>query len=349
MKRLIIAAVGLSLGLGGLSGDVLAQTNSGLVVIDDASGSNGTNRLSGNCEMSGSGRDRLVTCTDLRPGRGVEVTDSPSETEPVATDVTPATAPPAEAASAPETTEMAVATETDRDADNYADALEPKAGLDPTTADTDADHVADGDEFTLYQTDPTIADTDGDGALDGEELFGSHTNPLLWEDGSDTAATSEPVANSDSATTSEPAASSDLTSSEPAAEPASESAPVAETTTPAETTEPLTTAPATTDKEAAYAEGDAVAPPPEGPTENLSATSMSLLGPDGTYRVSESSPPIITVSGETTDVSVVLAPSLDSAPAAGAESTAATETVEPLETAAPVESAEPVAADTAGA
>jgi hypothetical protein len=345
MKRLIIAAVGLSLGLGGLSGDVLAQTNSGLVVIDNASGTNGTNRLSGNCEMSGSGRDRLVTCTDLRPGRGVEVTDSPSETEPVATDVTPATAPPAEAASAPETTEMAVATETDRDADNYADALEPKAGLDPTTADTDADHVADGDEFTLYQTDPTIADTDGDGALDGEELFGSHTNPLLWEDGSDTAATSEPVANSDSATTSEPAASSDLTSSEPAAEPAS--APVAETT-PSESTEPVVADTATSDKEAAYAAGD-TAVPSEGTTENLSATSMSLLGPDGTYRVSESSPPIITVGGETTGISVELAPGLEAAPAPSAEPTAVTETMDPVETAAPVESAEPVAADTPAA
>ena len=65
------------------------------------------------------------------------------------------------------------------------------------TADTDADHVADGDEFNLYQTDPTIADTDGDGALDGEELFGRHTDPLLWDDGSTTgsepAASSEPV------------------------------------------------------------------------------------------------------------------------------------------------------------
>ena len=191
MKRLIIAAVSLSLSLVGLSGSVLAQMNSGVVVIDDASGSNGTNRIEGNCEISGSGRDRLVTCTDLRPGRGVEVTDAPSETEPVATEVTPATAPPPEGVSATETTDTAVPTATDQDADNFEDALEPEAGLDPTTADTDADHVADGDEFALYQTDPTIADTDGDGALDGEELFGSHTDPLLWED---TAADSETAA-----------------------------------------------------------------------------------------------------------------------------------------------------------
>ena len=343
MQRLFIAAVSLCLGLVGLSGGVHAQTNSGLVVIDDASGTDGTNRLGGNCEMSGSGRDRLVTCTDLRSGHGVEVTDSPPETAPVATDVTPMSAPAPEADSAPGTTERAVATATDQDADNFDDALEPEAGLDPTTADTDGDYVADGDEFSLYQTDPTIADTDGDGALDGEELFGSHTDPLLWEDGSDTAASSDPAASSDLATSSEPAA-------EPAAEPApvGESAPeVVETTPVTETAEPMATdAVAAGDKEAAYAEGDMTAPPPEGTTNDLSASSTSLLGPDGTYRVSESSPPIITVSGETTGVSVVLAPSLEPAPASVAEPTAATETVDPVETAAPVESPEPVAADT---
>jgi thrombospondin type 3 repeat protein len=331
MKRLIVAAVSLCLGLGGLNGSALAQTNSGLVVIDDASGTDGTNPLRGNCEMSGSGRDRLVTCTDLRPGRGVEVTDSPAETAPVATEVTPAPAPSAEEATAPETTETAVATLTDQDADNFDDALEPEAGLDPTLADTDGDYVADGDEFALYQTDPTLADTDGDGALDGEELFGTHTNPLLWEEGSATAATGDPAA-----------------SSEPATEAAPAAAPVAETTTPAETTAPVAADTTMSDKEAAYLAAN-TAPPPAGTTENLSATSTSLLGPDGTYRVSESSPPIITVSGETTGVSVVLAPSLEPASAAVAEPTAATETAEPVESAAPVESADPVAADTTGA
>jgi hypothetical protein len=104
----------------------------------------------------------------------------------------PAPAPVAETAPEPvadtapvETVEAvaadtAVATETDRDADNYADALEPELGLDPTSADTDGDGVADGDELTLYGTEPTVADTDGDGLRDGEELFGSHTDPLVW-------------------------------------------------------------------------------------------------------------------------------------------------------------------------
>ncbi len=90
-------------------------------------------------------------------------------------------------------TDTAVATETDLDVDNYPDALEPEAGLDPSNPDTDADGVADGDEGNIYGTNPTVADTDGDGALDGEELFGTLTNPVEWNDfsttgGNDTAA-----------------------------------------------------------------------------------------------------------------------------------------------------------------
>lgn len=106
----------------------------------------------------------------------------------------PAPAPEAEAASEPvtdsavtETSETvvadtAVATATDRDADNYADALEWDLGLDPNDADTDDDGVADGDEPNIYGTSPTVFDTDGDGASDGEELFGIFTDPLVWDD-----------------------------------------------------------------------------------------------------------------------------------------------------------------------
>jgi hypothetical protein len=177
LQRLIIAAVSFSLALGGLSGGVLAQTNSGVVVVDDASGSDGSG---GNCEVSGPDKDRTVTCTDLRPGRGVTVIDPGAETERVAKDVAPAPepAPAPEVESAPETTDRAVATATDQDADNEADELEPGLGLDPTNPDTDGDHVADGDEPRLYGTDPTRADTDGDGVSDGEELFATHTDPL---------------------------------------------------------------------------------------------------------------------------------------------------------------------------
>ena len=79
-------------------------------------------------------------------------------------------------------TDTAVATATDQDADNYADALEAELGLDPTSADSDADSVADGDEINIYGTSPTLPDTDGDGASDGEELFGTMTDPLVWDD-----------------------------------------------------------------------------------------------------------------------------------------------------------------------
>ncbi len=177
MQRLLIVAVSLSLSLGGLGGSALAQTNSGMVVIDDASGSNGTNRVEGNCEISGSGRDRLVTCTDLSPGRGTALTDPGTES----TSVAPEAAPPAAApdtGSAPPPSDMAVATATDQDADNAPDDLEPGLGLDPTNPDTDADHVADGDEGNIYGTDPLNADTDSDGVSDGEELFATHTDPL---------------------------------------------------------------------------------------------------------------------------------------------------------------------------
>ena len=184
VPRLIIAAsaaVSLSLGLGGLSGGVLAQTNSGLVVIDDASGTNGNN---GTCRDSGPRMNRTVTCTDLRPGNGVAVTDPGVEPVPAAPDVapTPAPTPAPEADSAPETTDRAVATATDQDADNAPDELEPGLGLDPSNPDTDGDGVADGDESNIYGTDPLNPDTDGDGASDGEELFGIFTDPVVWND-----------------------------------------------------------------------------------------------------------------------------------------------------------------------
>jgi hypothetical protein len=173
MKRLIIAAVSLSLSLGGLSGGVLAQTQSGVVVMDDASGTDGT------CRDSGPRRNRMNSCGDPRPDDGIIVPDPPIETAPVATDVPPPPAPAPEAESAPETTETAVASATDQDADNAPDELEPGLGLDPTNADTDGDHVADGDELNLYGTDPLNGDTDGDGVSDGEELFATHTDPLV--------------------------------------------------------------------------------------------------------------------------------------------------------------------------
>ena len=150
--------------------------------------------------------------------------------------MTPAPAPPPDA-DAPETTDTAVPTDIDQDADNYADALEPEAGLDPTTADTDADYVADGDEFNLYQTDPTVADTDGDEALDGENS---------------SAATPIPCSGM-TATTGRGPPPVSWSRTGPGIRPV-------ETSTTAESMEPVATD-ATSDKEAAYAAGDTASPP----------------------------------------------------------------------------------------
>jgi hypothetical protein len=176
VKRLIIVAFGLAVGLGGASGGVLAQ--SGPYVYDDASGESGT------CTVSGPADDTVIMCTDLRPGDGVAVVNAgvAPAPDPAAEVSAPAPEAAPEADAAPETTDMAVATATDQDADNYADELEPGLGLDPTNADTDADGVADGDELNLYETDPLVADSDGDGIFDGEELFGILTDPLVWDD-----------------------------------------------------------------------------------------------------------------------------------------------------------------------
>jgi hypothetical protein len=170
MKRLIIAiaVLALSTTLIGPSGGV-ALAQSGPVDVDDASGADG------DCTASGPPSERVVVCSDLRPGSGRAVTEPGTN----ATDVAPAPAP--DEATAPETTDTdtAVASATDQDADNAPDDLEPGLGLDPTNPDTDADGVADGDEPNIYGTDPLNPDTDGDGASDGEELFGIHTDPLV--------------------------------------------------------------------------------------------------------------------------------------------------------------------------
>ena len=184
MQRCIIAILSLSLSLVALAGAIPAQAQ-GPVVYDDASGADGT------CTAARTAGEQMIVCTDLRPGRGVTVTDPGAAPAPVTTDGSPAPAAAPEADPAPETTETAVATETtetavatatDQDADNAADELEPGLGLDPTNPDTDGDGVADGDEPTLYGTDPLNGDTDGDGAGDGEELFGIFTDPLVWDD-----------------------------------------------------------------------------------------------------------------------------------------------------------------------
>jgi hypothetical protein len=101
----------------------------------------------------------------------------------------PVAAPVEEVAAAP--VDSSVATGSDLDGDNYADALELEVGLDPNNPDGDGDGVADGDEVNIYGTDPYTWDTDGDGVSDGNELFDTRTDPLVWTDmtGTEAAAT----------------------------------------------------------------------------------------------------------------------------------------------------------------
>src|SRR3712207_1047100 len=106
MMRLIIAVLGLSLGLGGLSGAVGAQAQ-GPVVYDDASGADGT------CTTTRSPRDQMIVCTTLDPGRGVALIEPGAERAPVSEEVPPTSAPAPEPESAPTTTEAAVASATD--------------------------------------------------------------------------------------------------------------------------------------------------------------------------------------------------------------------------------------------
>src|SRR5918993_6068136 len=190
LRRLTIATVSLGMSLAAMHGGALAQVNDAPII---------TGNVNGNCVTSPSvnttganAGDWTITCGDITPGAGLTVIGPPSvASEPIPVvapePVMPATDPAPVAEPAPETTETAitdtaVASPTDLDADNLADALEWDLGLDPNTPDTDLDGVADGDEITIYGTSPTLFDTDGDGASDGEELFGIFTDPLVWDD-----------------------------------------------------------------------------------------------------------------------------------------------------------------------
>jgi Bacterial TSP3 repeat len=110
-----------------------------------------------------------------------EAVAEPVAAEPVAAEPVAADTAAVDTAAA----ETTVASETDLDADNYADALELEVGLDPSNPDTDGDGVADGDEVNIYLTDPYTADSDGDGLVDGEELFATSTDPLVWDTNGD--------------------------------------------------------------------------------------------------------------------------------------------------------------------
>jgi hypothetical protein len=123
----------------------------------------------------------------LGPDGTYSVTDSPPSNVTVGDAGTQELAPAPVVETVPEETmaapvDPASATGTDLDADNIADELEWNLGLDPTSVDTDADGVADGDEITIYGTDPLVWDTDGDSVSDGAELYDTRTDPLVWDD-----------------------------------------------------------------------------------------------------------------------------------------------------------------------
>lgn len=231
-------------------------------------------------DADGTYTDADAPPADISIADGGEAAPEPAPVTDAATDTSSDTAAPADTSS----TETAVASETDRDADNEPDALEPDLGLDPTTADTDGDGVADGDELTIYGTEPTVFDTDGDGVSDGEELFGIQTDPLVWDDFSaENGAADETAAQQMAA----------------APSPASTEGEIA---LAQETSENMT---ATDGNATTRGPGSASAAP--GRVTRNSGT--ALLGPDGTYHVSDTAPPEVSVSGDTG----VLSPAPDAA------------------------------------
>jgi Bacterial TSP3 repeat len=210
MKRCFIVTISLSLCLCAVPGSVLAQQAAAPII---------SGNVNGQCVSSGNAGDSTITCGDLRPAPGLTViTPAGVEKGPAAVELAPPPAPAPETEPAPAdepapvnepAPETTVASETDLDADNYPDALEVEAGLDPNNVDTDGDGVADGDEVNIYGTDPTVFDTDGDGVSDGGELFDRRTDPLVWDAfavDSSNATTEEVVAAGDGAA---PAVSSD--------------------------------------------------------------------------------------------------------------------------------------------
>ncbi len=281
MNRLIVIAASVSLSLAGL-GVATAQENGVQGITTNADGSYVTSTAGTNPTANGEGG--TIIYGDITTGPGNTVIGPPSiVTEPApapAPVVEPApetvAAPVAEPVAAAPAADTAVATATDGDADNMADSLEWDLGLDPYNADSDADGVADGDEINIYGTEPTIFDTDGDGISDGEELFGIQTDPLAWDD-----------------------------FSAPAPEAAAQSVSSAASDAPAEyvqaqeTSENVT---ATDGDAAALGTGNASAAPGS-VTRGVGGT--ALLGPDGTYSVTDNAPPVVNVTGDTDVLTIV--------------------------------------------
>ncbi len=271
------------MSLAGVASVAMAQEKGVQGIATNADGAYVTSTAGLNPTANGAGG--TIIYGDITTGPGYTVIGPPTviqngtSPDPVVVNAPePAPAPVAETVDAePVVADTAVATETDLDADNYADALEWDLGLDPNNPDTDGDDTADGDELNLYGTEPTVYDTDGDGISDGEELFGIMTNPLLWDDF--TTQSSEAVAQETAvgAQAVAPAESENV-------------APLAQEGTAENVT-------ATDGNAAALGPGNASAAP--GSVTRGSSSGMALLGPDGTYSVTEVAPANVTVAGNT--------------------------------------------------
>ena len=146
MKNILAGALSLGLGLFSLSGITSAQMPAG--ISTNADGSNVSSRAGVNPTADGGGG--TVIYGDITTGPGYHVISVPTvNTVPAPVDSVPADVPvdaygPDETGDVPEASAVAdesgaVASDTDADADNSADALEWDLGLDPTNADSDGD------------------------------------------------------------------------------------------------------------------------------------------------------------------------------------------------------------------
>ena len=293
MKSVLVSTLSLSLSLAGLSQVATAQEVIPGGISTNADGSYVTSTAGVNPTANGGGG--TIIYGDITTGPGYTVIGPPSvvQSEPApAAEAAPAEPAPVEPNGSAPATE-AVATATDQDADNLADELEWAQGLDPSNPDTDADGVADGDELAIYGTDPLAADTDGDGATDGAELFATHTDPLVWDT---TASEASPQ------TVAQQAAPAPV---QIVGEPGRV------VTRGQETTEILT---ASDGDAAALGSGNASAAPGTVTRDGVTIPGTSLLGPDGIYRVTEISPPVVSVSENTPPIVTAPPPVTETAP-----------------------------------
>jgi hypothetical protein len=179
---LIVAAVGFSLGLGGIPGAAFAQETQ-----EDITATNG------DAAALGTGNASSAPGTVTRGGGSGTSLLGPDGTYHV-TEVSPPTV------NAPDNTDVEIVPAAERDP-------VPEAPAEEVAPDTDGDGVVDGDEIGVYGTDPNTWDTDGDGLSDGDELFVAGTDPFVWDTDGDgvsdggiaAAVEAEPLAGEDGA------------------------------------------------------------------------------------------------------------------------------------------------------